>query len=165
MNYFLIYSFYIALFWRRWDSKPSLGTGMTQPDKFRDRWWTLLLVELAKGLVVKSYLLTLIVFWGMITPGKWESRLGVKVYTSAQSLIKLIYQSCSRSRAARSPHTIRTWLTWISGDGCCYIDGGCFLKLCRIAILWFFKGLLSQLTFAVATALMLIILLKVNNPD
>ena len=66
------------------------------------------LVEPVKGLVVKPCLLTSEVFWGMATAGEWESRLEVKVYTSAQSLIKLIYQPCSRSRAAQSPHMIRT---------------------------------------------------------
>ena len=37
-----------------------------------------------KGLVVKPYLLTLVVFWGVMTPGKWESRLGMKVHTSIE---------------------------------------------------------------------------------
>ena len=71
----------------------------------------------AKGLVVKPCLLTLEVFGGRRASGKWGSRLGVKVYISAQSLIKLIYQPCSRSRAAWRPHMIRTGLTWIFEDG------------------------------------------------
>jgi len=33
---------------------------------------------------VKPCLLTLVVFWGVATPGEWESRLGVKVHTSAE---------------------------------------------------------------------------------
>ena len=40
--------------------------------------------DLVKGLVVKPCLLTLVVFWGVATPGKWESRLGVNVHTSAE---------------------------------------------------------------------------------
>ena len=66
------------------------------------------LVEPVKGLVVKPCLLTLEVFCEVATRGEWESRLGVKVYTSTQSLIKLVYQPCSRSRAARCSRMIRT---------------------------------------------------------
>ena len=43
-------------------------------------------VKPVKGLVVKPYLLTSEMFWGLITLGKWESRLQVKLYTSAQSI-------------------------------------------------------------------------------
>ena len=33
---------------------------------------------------MKPCLLTLVVFWGVATPGEWESRLGVHVHTSAE---------------------------------------------------------------------------------
>ena len=59
----------------------------------------LLLLEPMKRLIVKPYLLTSKVFWGVATLGKWESRLQVKVYNSVE--LKLIYQSCSQTRATQ----------------------------------------------------------------
>ena len=41
--------------------------------------------EPLKDFIVFPCLLTLEVFWGVMTPGVWATRLTVKVYTSAQS--------------------------------------------------------------------------------
>jgi len=46
-------------------------------------------LEPTNSLVVKLYLLTSVVFLGLITPGIWESQLEVKLCTSAE--LKLIY--------------------------------------------------------------------------
>ena len=47
--------------------------------------------------------LTLEVFWGVATPGVWESRLEVKVYTSAQSLNLIISRVRGYERPKCSP--------------------------------------------------------------
>ena len=57
-------------------------------------------LEPMNSLVVRPCLLTLLVFWGVVTLGKWESRLEVKVYTSVE--LKLIYLSCSWTRVAQT---------------------------------------------------------------
>jgi hypothetical protein len=60
----------------------------------------LLLLELVNSLVVKPCQLTSGVFWRVMTLGKWESRLEVKVYTSVE--LKLIYQPCSQTQAVQT---------------------------------------------------------------
>jgi hypothetical protein len=65
------------------------------------------LVELWKGLVVLPCLASLVEVYEVVQPrGKWVTRLVGKDMQPLQS-VKLVYQSCSRSWAART-------LTWLN---------------------------------------------------
>jgi hypothetical protein len=92
------------------------------------RWVRILLLPRVRiqRLTVKPYLLTSVVFWGDKTLGKWESRLKVKVHTSAE--LKLIYQPCSQTRAAQ---ILTRWEMDSHGLWRWKLGWGCYLVLWR----------------------------------
>jgi hypothetical protein len=95
---------------------------------------------------------------GVMTPSIWEWWLGVNVHTSAE--LKLIYQPCSRTRAA---HTLTRWANWTHMVTWRWILGevatSCLARwLSRV--IW---GCYPMSLLEVATFVLIIIMMMINN--